>query len=124
MVDYQLLKTEFDVNLGLFDDYETLVDLGYWGMDKDYFSTSIHLPHRKPRKSKTHPDTSLTRVQKRENKAQASRRIKVENALAGAKRLGAVSQVYRNKSLPFNDLAMCLACSLWNLHLKLKSNPI
>jgi hypothetical protein len=116
--DYQLLKSELDVNLGLFDDYETLVDLGYLGMDKAYFCASIHLPHRKPRKSKANPHTALTEQQARENRQHASRRIKVENAIAGAKSLGVVSQVYRNKSLKFNDLVMSLACGMWNFHLK------
>jgi DDE superfamily endonuclease len=122
--DYQLLKNELDVNLGLFDGYKTLVDLGYLGMDKAYFSDTIHLPHRKPRQSKLHPTTKLSQQHKQENKVHAQIRIKVENALAGVKRLGAVSQVYRNKSLTFNDLVMCLACSIWNLHLKITNHSI
>jgi len=121
--DYELLKSELDVNLGLFEGYQTLVDLGYLGMNKDYFCDTIHLPHRKARQSKTNPDTKLTPQQKQENRAHARCRIKIEHAIAGAKRLGAVSQVYRNKSIPFNDLGMCLACSLWNFHLKNK-HPI
>src|SRR5688572_10803236 len=79
--DYELLKKELDVNLGLFDGYQTLVDLGYLGMDKAYFSPTISLPHRKPRKSKLHPITRLSEQEKQENKTQASMRIKVENAL-------------------------------------------
>lgn len=122
--DYELLKSELDVNLGLFEGYTTLVDLGYLGMNKDYFCEAIQLPHRKPRKSKSNPTTSLTPQQKQENKAHARLRIKIEHALAGVKRLEAVSQVYRNKSIPFNDLVMCLACSLWNLHLKNKHPSI
>ena len=122
--DYQLLKNELDVNLGLFDGYKILVDLGYLGMDKAYFSPTITLPHRKPRQSKLKPETRLSQQQQQENKTQANIRIKVENALAGVKRLGVVSQVYRNKSLAFNDLVMCLACSIWNLHLKITNHPI
>lgn len=92
-------------------------------MSKDYFCDAIHLPHRKPRQSKKHPDTKLTEQQKQENRAHARLKIKIEHALAGAKRLGAVSEVYRNKSIPFNDLVMCLACSIWHFHLKSKHHP-
>lgn len=117
MHDYTLLKSEFDVNLGLFDDYRTLVDLGYLGMDKDYFTDSIQLPHRKLRKSKNKPHTELNQQQKQENREHATIRVKVENAIAGSKRLGVVAQVYRNKSLAFNDRVMAIACGIWNFHL-------
>ena len=117
MHDYTLLKSEFDVNLGLFDDYRTLVDLGYLGMNKDYFTNSIQLPHRNPRTSKKNPHTELTQEQKQENHQHATIRVKVENAIAGSKRLGVVAQVYRNKSLAFNDRVMAIACGIWNFHL-------
>jgi hypothetical protein len=117
MHDYTLLKSELDVNLGLFADYRTLVDLGYLGMDQDYFTDSVQLPHRKPRKSKKNPHTELTQAQKQENREHATIRVKVENAIAGSKRLGIVAQVYRNKSLPFNDRVMAIACGIWNFHL-------
>src|SRR4051794_11557224 len=116
--DYPLLKSEFDVNLGLFDDYQTLVDLGYLGMNKDYFCDAIELPHRKPRKSKKNPYTQLSEQQQADNHQHAARRVTIENAICGAKRLGVVTQVYRNKSLVFNDRAMAIACGMWNFHLK------
>ena len=65
--DYQLLKNEFAVNLGLLDLFELLADLGY-----------------------------LTDAQRTGNAAHA-RRVKVEHAISGAKRLG---------------------CGIWNWHLK------
>ena len=122
--DYALVKSEFDVNLGLFDDYQTLVDLGYLGMDKDYFCPTIELPHRKPRKSKNNPHTQLTEQAKEDNRQHATKRVKIENAIAGAKRLGVITQVYRNKSLRFNDRAMSIACGIWNFHLKERKNII
>ena len=122
--DDELVKKDLEVNLGLFEGYGTLVDLGYLGLNKDYFCATIHLPHRKPRKSKKRPEFKLTAWQKHENQCHARLRIKIEHALAGAKRLGTVRQVYRNKSVPFHDLVMCLACSLWNLHLNTKHHLI
>ncbi len=53
--DYLLLKNEFDVNSGLFNDYQTLVDLGYLGIDKDYFTNSVQVPHESPVSPKTIP---------------------------------------------------------------------
>jgi hypothetical protein len=58
--DYQVLKNELEVNLGLFDSYKVLVDLGYLGMDKAYFYHIIQVAHGKPRKSKLHLTTRLS----------------------------------------------------------------
>ena len=60
--DYQLLKTEFDANLGLLDLFELLADLGYLGLVADYDLPPESPPHRKPRRSKKRPDTTLTDI--------------------------------------------------------------
>jgi len=116
--DYQLLKNEFDVNLGLLDLFEWLADLGYLGLVTDYDVAPQALPHRKPRRSKKRPDAALTDAQRTENAAHARRRVKVEHAISGAKRLGCVAQTCRNKSASFNDRLLALACGIWNWHLK------
>lgn len=102
-----------------FELFKVLVDLGYIGIVKDYENLikEIEIPHKKPRKSKKNPDPKLTKEQKEENKKISSIRIKVENAIGGSKRMGAVSQIFRNKAPEFNDLVMEIACSLWNYHL-------
>jgi len=122
--DYQMLKNEFDVNLGLLDLFQVLADLGYVGVVKDYDLPAESLPHRKPRRSKKHPDTCLTADQRAHNKAHARRRVKVEHAISGAKRLGAVMQTYRNKATSFLDRLMAVACGIWNWHLTNKLQPI
>jgi hypothetical protein len=116
--DYQAFKQEFDQHLGLLDTYQVLADLGYLGLPVNYGPGSIELPHRKPRRSKAHPDTCLTDEQKQVNSQHARIRVKVEHSIGGSKRLGVVSQVFRNKSLVFNDLALALAAGIWNFHLK------
>ena len=50
--------------------------------------------------------------------------MKVEHAISGAKRLGCVTQVYRNKSLIFSDWVMALACGIWNWYLTKKKKVI
>lgn len=119
-----MLKAEFDTNLGLLDLYQVLVDLGYLGIVADYELPVESLPHRKPRRSKKHPHTALTEMQRAENRTHARRRVKVEHAISGAKRLGCVTQVYRNKSATFNDRIMAVACGIWNWHLTKKKEAI
>ena len=50
--DYQLLKNELDVNLGLLHLFALLADLGYIGLVRDYDVAPESLPHRKSRRSK------------------------------------------------------------------------
>jgi len=119
-----MLKKEFDVNLGLLDLFQVLADLGYLGLIADYDVAPESLPHRKPRRSKQNPRTSLTEVQRADNQAHARRRVKIEHAISGAKRLGCVTQIYRNKSAAFNDRIMALACGIWNWHLTKKKEAI
>ena len=106
----------------LFKDYELWVDLGFLGIETDYQGNikSIVIPEKKPRKSKKDPKPQLTEEQKQSNKAKSQIRIKVENAIGGAKRFGAVTQVFRNKKEYFNDAVMEVACGLWNFHLDFK----
>jgi hypothetical protein len=119
--DYQLLKNEFDVNLGLLDLFDLLADLGYLGLVRDYDLPAASLPHRKPRRSKKYPAAALTDAQRADNCTHARRRVKVEHAISGAKRLGCVAQTYRNKSNLFNDRIMAIACGIWNWHLTQKT---
>ena len=125
--DYQMLKNERDVNLGLLgllDLFAWLVDLGYLGLVRDYDVAPQSLPHRKPRRSKKVPAMALTDTQRVENRTHARRRVKVEHAISGAKRLGCVTQVYRNKSVAFNNRVMASACGSWNWHLTKKKEII
>jgi hypothetical protein len=116
-----MLKQEFDQNLGLLDLFPLLADLGYLGLVADYDVVPQSLPHRKPRRSKRQPLTTLANEQRAANRAHASRRVKVEHAISGSKRLGCVTQAYRNKSKAFNDRVMALACGVWNWHLTQKT---
>ena len=122
--DYQLLKNEFDTNLGLLDLFELLANLGCRDLVTDYDlppqSLPRRKPRRKPRRSKKRPDAALSDAQRAENAAHARRRVKVEHAISGAKHLGCVAQTCRNKSNAFNDRLLAVACAVWNWHLKRK----
>lgn len=122
MHDYQLLKELFPPEskaIDLLNCYQILVDLGFLGIKTDYVGRldDVVIPTKKPKKSKSNPNPTLTVEQKKLNKLISGTRIKVEHSNAGIKRLGIVYQVFRNKGLIFNDLVMEVSASLWNFHL-------
>lgn len=122
--DYALFKREFDGNLGLADTYAWLADLGYLGLVADYDVAPGSLPQRKPRRSKAQPDTCLTDEQVAHNQLHARHRVRVEHAIAGSKRLGAVSQLCRNKTPSFVDRLLAVACGIWNWFIRQAPNRI
>lgn len=92
-------------------ELKTYLDLGFKGIQKDY-PLKILMPFRKPR------TTDLTPKQKEFNKKISRFRVKVENALAGVKRLRVITDVSRIKNENIKDHFMWLSCGLWNFHLK------
>lgn len=84
-------------------------DLGFLGLQKEY--VNIHLPHRKPKGGELSPE------QKEENRALSQSRVVCENAFAGVKRYNAVSAIYRNRKVGFDDRLMLTAAGLWNFYL-------
>ena len=85
------------------------VDLGFLGLQKEY--VNIHLPHRKPKGGE------LTTAEKEANRALSQSRVVCENAFAGVKRYNAVSGIYRNRKVGFDDHLMLTAAGLWNFYL-------
>jgi len=122
--DFQHLRNEFDVHLGLFELFVWLADLGYLALVKGYDVPAVSLPHRKPRRSKKCPNAVLTDAQRADNRVYARRRVKVKHAISGVKRLGCVAQSFRNKSSAFNDRIMGIACGIWNWHLTQTVKPV
>ena len=117
--DYGMFKKEFNKDGDIFIESNLLLDLWFFWIVWDYWSNIkwILIPEKKKRKTKNQADNSLTDEQKESNKIISSFRIKVENAIWWAKRFGALSQIFRNKSDNFCDEVMETACALWNLHL-------
>ena len=87
------------------------VDLGLLGMEKDYQCKELFIPHKKPTKKE------LTPAQKEENKGLASKRIRVEHALAGRKRYRILSDRLRMHNLATYDVILGVCAGLWNLYL-------
>ncbi len=114
--DYTMLKEEFSPDINWFEFVQVLVDLGYQGIVKDYNGEQIMIPHKKPRKSKKKPVTSLTEKQKSENQAISKIRIFVENAICGLKRYNILVHRFRNHKDSFDDDVIAIAAGLWNFN--------
>ena len=116
--DYAMLKEEFPPGKAWFQLLQVLADLGYQGIASDYSGENIRIPHKKPRKSKKNPITSLSDEQKAENRALSKIRILVENAICGLKRYNILVHRFRNHRKNFDDDAVGIAAALWNFNLR------
>jgi hypothetical protein len=70
------------------------------------------------RPTKRKPGKKLTDEQKQENRVISGLRMVAENSIAGIKKFGSLTQVYRNHKGQ-DDSYMAIASGLWNLHLQL-----
>ena len=113
-----MFKFEIPVNSDIFIKNNISVDLGYYGIEKEYQAKTINIPFKKSKKSKLNPNPELSKEQKKVNKKLSSFWVLIENAISGVKRYSILTQRFRNKSLYLNDLVMLLGCGLWNYHLK------
>lgn len=115
--DYTLLKEAFPPEHPWFELITIFVDLGFQGIKSDYVGDDIHLPYKKPRKSKATPNPKLSDEQKGVNRSISQVRILVENAIAGLKRYNILNQPFRNRSVGFDDLVVSVSAGLWNFML-------
>lgn len=112
--DYKLLKKE-DIFEYISNTTTSWLDKGFQGIREQFPQLQVMIPYKKK------PNKSLTLYEKEQNRIINGIRILVEHAFAGVKRLGVVSQRYRNKSNELADTFMLLACGIWNLHVQLRS---
>jgi len=112
-----MLKHEFPPDVDWFSDIHVRVDLGYQGIQSDYKSDQIDIPHKKPRKSKKNPHPELSTEQKAVNKALSQVRILVEHAIGGMKRFNILVHSFRNRKEHFEDDVIGVCAGLWNLAL-------
>ena len=118
--DYGQFKEEFPPDLDWFNEFKLWVDLGYFGIETDYEALEIHIPHKKPRKSKANPNPELTAEQKEENRCINQIRVLVEHAIGGIKRFNILIAKFRNRRENFVDDVALLTAGLWNWKLALK----
>ena len=112
--DYEIMKKLFKPGSPWFKKINAWLDLGFFGADKDYPDAQMHLPHKKPRKSKNNPDPQLTPKQKEENRKHAATRVVVEHAIGGMKFFHCLMHRIRNHLDHFVDYFFSLSAGLWN----------
>ena len=125
MHDYELLKLElgwYQGNRDWFETFKVFVDLGYLGFDKDFETLEVHIPHKRPKKSKNNPNPKLSEQQKQHNKAVSQTRILVEHAIGSMKFFNILTQNYRNRREGFYDLSIEICAGLHNLYVKIRSD--
>ena len=119
--DYGMFKSEFDPQQDWFETFRLWVDLGYLGIQKDYQALHISIPHKKPRKSKSNPNPTLTDEQKAENREMSKVRVVVENAICRMKRFRCLTDIFRNRVETLVDGVALLAAGLANWSLSLST---
>ena len=106
-----MLLEEFPPTEEWFTKFSLRVDLGFLGIAKDYQCNELFIPHKKPKKQE------LTPEQKEENRGLASKRIRVEHALAGLKRYRILSDRLRMHNLTTYNVILGVCAGLWNYYL-------
>lgn len=109
--DYNIFKKE-KIGDYLPEDIITNMDTGFLGIEKDFPHIKVVMPKKKPK------GKNLTFMDSEANKLKSKKRVLVENALAGVKRLKIVSDIYRNHKKDFDDLVILISCGIWNYYLK------
>ena len=94
-------------------DVKKLFDNGFEGLDKDCPSmANLIKPTKRKRGQKFLSKTVLNK-----NRRISKKRVKIENAFAGVKRLKITWDIFRNIKEGFSDKVFWIACGIWNLHL-------
>ena len=114
--DSALLQEELDPQQPGLSTVEVWVDLGYQGI-KDRYPTfhNIHIPYKKPRRSKANPNPALTPDQKKENRAISRIRVAVEHLIGDLKNFQILTNKFRNHLQNMADQVILVVAGLCNL---------
>ena len=114
--DYALLKEELAPAHPGLPAVEAWVDLGYQGIKERYpMFHNIHIPHKKPRRSKANPNPTLTPDQKKENRAISRVRVAVEHLIGDLKNFQILTNKFRNHFDNMADQVILMVTGLCNL---------
>lgn len=114
--DFKVLQDELDPNEPGLSSVEGWVDLGYQGIESQYPTFHrIHIPHKKPRKSKNNPNPTLTPQQKKENRAISRIRVAIEHLIGDMKSFQILVTKFRNRITNMADQVVLVVAGLCNL---------
>ncbi|NJK54148.1 MAG: transposase family protein [Leptolyngbyaceae cyanobacterium SU_3_3] len=117
--DYGLFKSEFPPELNWFARFKVWSDLGYLGFADDFQTLELHIPYKRPRKSKANPTPTLTDEQKVHNRTVSQTRIVVEHVLASLKHWAILTAKFRNHRHNLDDSVIYAAAGLHNFLLNM-----
>jgi len=107
--DYDLFKKTGPPPLP--PEVELGVDLGYFGIKKDYPELNVNIPVKKPKKKE------LTKQEKRYNKKQRKARVIVEHTIGRMKKFCIMAEEFRNRLARY-DRMTSIVCGLVNFTLQ------
>jgi hypothetical protein len=114
--DYASFKKELNPEQPGLSSVVVWVDAGYQGIKNDYPQfKEIHIPHKKPRKSKSNPNPTLTPKQKKENRAISRIRVGIEHLIGDMKTFQILAIKFRNHIKNFADQVILVIAGLCNL---------
>lgn len=95
------------------DEIKKLFDSAFEGLEKDCPTMTKIIKPVKRKKGQS----ELNIRDKNKNKVISRKRVIVENAFAGVKRLKITWDIFRNIKYGFSRKVFCAACAIWNFHL-------
>jgi len=110
--DYKILKKEFPIDKNWFVDLSLIVDLGYFGIEKDYKCKKVIILDKKKR------NKELSRSQKIKNKKKSKQRIKIEHSICGIKKYKIISEKSRIRDINLYNRVLGICSALLNFYLK------
>jgi len=106
--DYGIFKQVFPPETAWFEDYEVLLDLGFYGFEGTYKCRKLKMPNKRQKKKE------LPEEQKEENRILAAERVVVEHSIGGLKRYRILSDRLRMKNYDLYDDILGICAGLWN----------
>jgi hypothetical protein len=119
-VDYGVFKEGFPPGMRWFSKSRLVLDLGFYGVRKDYEAAEIMIGHKRPRKSGNNPKPKLSKEKKDWNRRVSREGIYVEHAIGKMKTYRILKNRCRMKCDYFKSKIVGICAGIWNYKLLLK----
>mgnify|MGYP003449193608 CR=1 FL=1 len=114
--DSKIFNIEFPTATAWFEHLRCLRDSGSQGIHKDYQGENRQIPFNRGRKSKNHPNPTLTDEQREFNRELSRRRVRIEHAISGMKRFNILVDRFRGRKPGLIDEVLVMCAGFWNLN--------
>jgi DDE superfamily endonuclease len=114
--DSKIFNIEFPTATAWFEHLRCLRDSGSQGIHKDYQGENRQRPFNRGRKSKNHPNPTLTDEQREFNREWSRRRVRLEPDISGMKRFNILVDRCRGRKPGLIDEVLVICAGFWNLN--------